>query len=205
MRIRLLYKFCFKFFSSKREIPKIIFVLGPPGSGKGTQSIKLSNQFNAKHLSAGDLLRKELSKENSSFKNTIHSFINSGKIVPVEITCNLLKQEIFVSKENLFIIDGFPRNQNNLHGFLKILGTEVSVEGVIFIKLEENKIIERLLSRKRSDDNLQVIKNRIDSFNNETITILPELKKLGYYVEVEGDKCVNSLFFELKNQLKYIV
>lgn len=74
--------------------PNLLFILGPPGSGKGTQCTLLADYYNIKHISAGDLLRKEMSKEISEFKNIINHHIYNGSIVPVEITCSLIEQEI---------------------------------------------------------------------------------------------------------------
>lgn len=78
--------------------PKVIFVLGAPGSGKGTQCAKIVNTFGYTHLSAGDLLREERAKPDSQFGSLIESFIVDGKIVPVAITCSLLENAMIKTK-----------------------------------------------------------------------------------------------------------
>lgn len=92
--------------------PLVVFVLGGPGSGKGTQSAKLVSDFGFVHLSAGDLLREEV---NSGSKNgdMIATMIKNGEIVPSVVTVNLLKTAIEKSGKDRFLVDGFPRNEEN--------------------------------------------------------------------------------------------
>merc|ERR1712217_693846 len=97
--------------------PNVVFVLGGPGAGKGTQCANLVRDFGVVHLSAGDLLRAE---RNSGSKDAelINNYIKEGKIVPVEITVGLIKRammkEMAQNEKFTFIIDGFPRNYDNL-------------------------------------------------------------------------------------------
>lgn len=78
--------------------PKVVFVLGAPGSGKGTQCSRIVDTFGYMHLSAGDLLREERARPNSQFGTLIEEYIVNGKIVPVEITCSLLENAMIKSK-----------------------------------------------------------------------------------------------------------
>lgn len=77
--------------SASSEKPKVVFVLGGPGAGKGTQCQKIVEKFGFIHLSAGDLLREERAREGSEYGQLIENYIKNGKIVPVEITCSLLE------------------------------------------------------------------------------------------------------------------
>lgn len=81
------------------EKPKVVFVLGAPGSGKGTQCSKIVENFGYVHLSAGDLLREERARPGSQFGTLIEDCIKNGKIVPVEITCSLLENAMIKSKQ----------------------------------------------------------------------------------------------------------
>lgn len=78
--------------------PKVVFVLGAPGSGKGTQCSRIVDTFGYTHLSAGDLLREERARPDSQFGNLIEECIVNGKIVPVEITCSLLENAMIKTK-----------------------------------------------------------------------------------------------------------
>jgi len=92
----------------------IVKKLGP-GAGKGTQCEKLSQEFGISHLSAGELLRQERIKPTANGQ-LIDEYLREGKIVPVEISLNLLKNEIYSLAASRYLIDGFPRNWDNLNG-----------------------------------------------------------------------------------------
>lgn len=106
--------------------PNILFVLGGPGAGKGTQCAKIVENFGYVHLSAGDLLREERKAPGSQFGELIEHHITNGTIVPVEITCSLLERAMNKSEKNDFLIDGFPRNEDNLSGWNRVMGEKVS-------------------------------------------------------------------------------
>ena len=94
---------------------RVSFVLGGPAAGKSTQCQKLVEEYGCVHLSAGDLLREERAS-GSETAELIESYIKEGAIVPVEITLNLIKKAMEQSTANRFLIDGFPRNEDNLQG-----------------------------------------------------------------------------------------
>ncbi len=102
--------------AAKPTLPTVIFVPGQPGSGKGTQSANIVKDFEFVHLSAGDLLRAERSS-GSKESALIESYIKDGRIVPVEVTCALLEKAMNNSGKSKFLIDGFPRNADNLEGW----------------------------------------------------------------------------------------
>jgi UMP-CMP kinase len=94
------------------EKPTVIFVLGGPGAGKGTQCANIVKTYNFLHLSAGDLLRAEMNS-GSQYGEMIATMIKEGKIVPSEVTVRLLDQAMNKSGQSKFLIDGFPRNAEN--------------------------------------------------------------------------------------------
>ena len=100
--------------------PSIYFVMGGPGSGKGTQCEKLTQNYGMVHLSAGDLLRAEV-KSGSAEGKKIAKIIEEGKIVVSETTVGLLRKAMSQS-DGPFLIDGFPRSMSNLHAFEAELG-----------------------------------------------------------------------------------
>lgn len=102
----------------------MLFVLGGPGAGKGTQCARLVADYGFVHLSAGDLLRAERDS-GSPDGAMITQFINEGKIVPVEVTVNLIKKAMVTSGGSKFLVDGFPRNQSNLEGWFATMGDAV--------------------------------------------------------------------------------
>lgn len=102
--------------------PEVVFILGGPGAGKGTLCRYIVERYGYVHLSAGDLLREERAKPGSQYGELIETHIRNGTIVPVEITCSLLDRAMRISDNpyNRFLIDGFPRNQDNLDGWNKV-------------------------------------------------------------------------------------
>lgn len=102
--------------------PQVLFILGGPGAGKGTVCKKIVKAYGYVHLSAGDLLREERTKPGSEYGELIENHIKNGTIVPAEITCNLLDRAIQTSNtpHKRFLIDGFPRNQENLRGWNEV-------------------------------------------------------------------------------------
>ncbi len=88
----------------------VIFFLGGPGAGKGTQCERLAKTFDYVHLSAGDLLREERHRPGSQYGDLINHYIAEGLIVPMQITIGLLKNAMLKSGKSRFLIDGFPRD-----------------------------------------------------------------------------------------------
>ena len=122
-------------FSTHRNKVLTFFVLGGPGSGKGTLCADLVRDNGFIHLSAGDLLRQERDTVGSKHGALINENILAGKIVPVEITVNLLKSAMEQNgwTNSKFLIDGFPRNDDNVRGFESILGPHVNMPYVLFL------------------------------------------------------------------------
>lgn len=146
--------------------PKVIFVLGGPGSGKGTQCANIVRDFGFVHLSAGDLLRAERNS-GSADADLINDYIKQGQIVPVEITVKLLKKAIQKNADEgsqNFLVDGFPRNADNLAGWKKEMDGYADVLFVLFFDCPEDVMEARLLERGKSsgraDDNIESIKKR---------------------------------------------
>ena len=114
-----------------------------PGAGKGTQSALLVKNRGYVHLSAGDLLRAERDS-GSENGDLINSYILKGEIVPVEITIRLLKTAMEKAGwgTKKFLIDGFPRNEDNCSGWDKVIGDEADVRGVIYFEVPEEILLK---------------------------------------------------------------
>jgi pyrimidine 5'-nucleotidase len=174
--------------------PQVVFVLGPPGSGKGTQCIKASQVFRALHLSAGDLLREEQAKPDSEHGKLISDFIKEGKIVPVEITVKLLLKSIHENKSQRVLIDGFPRSIDNLDGWYRVAHDEVNTLGCLYFAAEDEeelqrRIIERGKTSGRADDDVEVLKKRFKTMNEVT---MPVIKRLEFESTVRKVNAVQS-------------
>ena len=161
---------------------QVVFVLGGPGSGKGTQCARIKEEFGYVHLSAGDLLREER-KSGGDTGDLINNYIKEGKIVPAEITVGLLKKAMEKSGKKKFLIDGFPRSKENLDSFYDVMGSDFTLNMVLVFHCPEEVLQERLLKRGetsgRSDDNLESIKKRFRTFHETSEPVIAEFKRMG--------------------------
>ncbi|PIO75927.1 UMP-CMP kinase family protein [Teladorsagia circumcincta] len=179
------------------KLYNVVFVLGPPGSGKGTQCIKIHENLGFMHLSAGDLLRAERQRQGSQFGQLIEHHITNGTIVPVEITCKLLENAMDAAGDARgFLVDGFPRNQDNLEGWEQQMKGKVNVRFVLFLSCPVDVCISRCLHRGqgRTDDNEESLRKRIETYNNQTLPIIQHYEKLGLVKEVPSDKSPEEVF-----------
>jgi len=186
-------------------IPKVVFVLGGPGAGKGTQCENITNDFDFLHLSAGDLLRAERQNKDSKNGQLIETYIKEGKIVPVEITVQLLLDAMEASESSCFLVDGFPRNADNLDGWNNVVGDKAVVLGCLFFdcpeSVMETRLLERGKSSGRSDDNIDSIRARFHTYQNETRPIIDHFDAEEKCFKVVSDRPVLQVYQETKDLL----
>lgn len=192
------------------SLPKVIFVLGCPGAGKGTQSEKLAEEFNFKHISAGDLLREERNNPDGKFGELIETHIRNGTIVPPEITCKLIDNAIQSSRNtNVFVIDGFPRNMNNLDGWYREMGDKTDLQLVLLLDCPDDVCVQRCLKRGaagsgRSDDNIGSIRKRIVTFNRDTSEIITYYSEKNLVKKVDSTRTQDEVFKEVRTLVAYL-
>jgi UMP-CMP kinase len=183
------------------EKPTVVFVLGGPGSGKGTQCSNIVSTYGYEHLSAGDLLREEM-KSGSANGEMISTMIKNGQIVPSYVTVALLQQAMKNSKNTKFLIDGFPRNAENNASWEKAMNNEVNVPFILFFDCPEDVMEKRLLKRGetsgRSDDNIASIKKRFKTFQTESMPVIEYYDKQKKVVFVNADRDPKVIFEEIK-------
>jgi len=187
---------------------QVVFVLGGPGAGKGTQCEKLVTEFQGVwgHLSAGDLLRAER-KSGSSLATLINDCISAGKIVPSEITATLLQNAMDAACKDQgttkFLIDGFPRSQGNVTAWEEKLGQTgiAKVEFVLFLDCPEDimtsRLLERGLTSGRNDDNLEVIRKRFVTFRDESMPIVAAYGKENKVRHVVADRSIDAVYADV--------
>ncbi|KAK7464269.1 bifunctional uridylate/adenylate kinase [Stygiomarasmius scandens] len=188
------------------EKVNVVFVLGGPGAGKGTQCKRLVEDFGFCHLSAGDLLRAEQNREGSEFGQLIQNCIKEGSLVPVEVTVNLLKNAMAAAlKEKRegdgwkdgkgrFLVDGFPRQMDQAEMFEK----EVCKPSlVLFFTTTEEVMLARLLERGktsgREDDNEESIKKRFHTYKEQTMPVIEHYEKEGKVATVDSSASVEEV------------
>ncbi|KAK4476469.1 hypothetical protein RD792_015623, partial [Penstemon davidsonii] len=176
----------------------VVFVLaGGPGSGKGTQCANVVEHFGYTHLSAGDLLRAEI-KSGSENGTMIQNMIKDGKIVPSEVTIKLLQRAIEENGNDKFLIDGFPRNEENRAAFELVTGIEP--EFVLFFDCSEEEMERRLLSRNqgREDDNIETIRKRFKVYMESSLPVIEYYNSKGKVRKIDATKPVVEVFGAVK-------
>lgn len=143
--------------------PKVFFVLGGPGSGKGTNCARLVQEYGFTHYCAGDLLREVSAKEDTELAKKIADLLRRGQIIPSEVTVELLRSRIVENPNPRgFLLDGFPRKMDQAQMFEESIA---KARSILFFDCTEETMEKRLLSRleggsSRSDDNIETIKTR---------------------------------------------
>eukprot|EP00568_Trieres_chinensis_P006956 CAMPEP_0183302690 /NCGR_PEP_ID=MMETSP0160_2-20130417/8380_1 /TAXON_ID=2839 ORGANISM="Odontella Sinensis, Strain Grunow 1884" /NCGR_SAMPLE_ID=MMETSP0160_2 /ASSEMBLY_ACC=CAM_ASM_000250 /LENGTH=250 /DNA_ID=CAMNT_0025465493 /DNA_START=22 /DNA_END=774 /DNA_ORIENTATION=- len=184
----------------------VVFVLGGPGAGKGTQCDLLRDRLGWAHLSAGDLLRAERAS-GSELAEVINAKISAGQIVPSEITVRLLQnameKERGESGNKKFLIDGFPRSEGNVKAWDEAFadGSAV-VKKVLFLDCPEDIMTGRLLERGKSsgrnDDNLDVIRKRFETFRKESMPVVERYEgEEGIVERIVADRGVEDVFMNV--------
>eukprot|EP00891_Asterochloris_glomerata_P004607 jgi/Astpho2/4607/Aster-00180 len=176
---------------------KIIFVLGGPGSGKGTQCERIAAKYSCKHLSAGDLLREEV-KSGSEKGKELAAIMKEGKLVPQAVTIELLRKAMIKSSANNFLIDGFPRALDQAESFEK----EVKpCQLVLFFDCPEETMKQRLTSRGktsgRADDNEETIIKRFKTFQEESLPVVERYEAEGKAKRISAVPAPEVVFEEV--------
>jgi len=181
--------------SDHRNFPNVVFVLGGPGAGKGTMCELAETQLGWTHLSTGDLLRAEREAGGPTAK-VIEEYMTSGRLVPNEITVTLLKNAMervtrTTGKRN-FLLDGFPRSLDNLEAWYEIFGRETQLPKMLYFECPYEVLADRILGRAkfsgRSDDNIESIKLRFDTFKAETLPIVQLFREQDRCVEIDTSR-----------------
>ncbi|EEA25843.1 bifunctional uridylate/adenylate kinase [Talaromyces marneffei ATCC 18224] len=189
----------------------VVFVLGGPGAGKGTQSENLVRDYGFNHLSAGDLLRAEQVREGSEYGELIRHHIREGTIVPMEVTVALLSNAMAAILEQnsskttpaRFLIDGFPRQIDQAHFFEE---TVCVSKLVLFLVCPEDVMMGRLLKRGetsgRDDDNIESIRKRFRTFEQTSMPVVHEFEAKGKVISVQATGSKEEVYERIQAELK---
>jgi UMP-CMP kinase len=183
----------------------VIFVLGGPGAGKGTQCANLVRDYGFKHLSAGDLLRAEQDRPGSEYGEMIKTIIREGQIVPSEVTIalleNAMEDTIKSANNRRFLIDGFPRKMDQALAFEQRV---VPSKFTLFFDCPEETMRERLLERGktsgRSDDNEESIKKRFRTFVETSMPVVEHFETEGRVVKVNASATPEEVYRRVQEQ-----
>ena len=214
------------------ETQKILILLGPPGSGKGTQAVRLTKELGIPHISTGDLFRENI-KNNTELGKRAKGFMDAGQLVPDELVLDMLFDR--VSRPDCskgYLLDGFPRTVPQAEAFGKHLPKQSSVI-VINLDVPDDAIVKRISGRlscnvcgkiynlytsppqqegicdqcgsalvQRPDDNASVVMERLKVYHAQTEPVIDFYERKGIVYTIDGEKSPDEIYAEILNTLR---
>jgi len=184
-----------------------LILFGPPGSGKGTQSEKLIARYGLKHLSTGDLLRSEISRQ-TVLGQEAKSFMDKGRLVPDNVVIGMISSALDGNPQaNGFLFDGFPRTPAQAEALDRLLEMKKESIGVMLaLEVSEEELVKRLIKRGetsgRSDDNNDlVIRARIIEYHTKTAAVSDYYSQFNKVVMVKGEGTIDEIFERLSKEI----
>lgn len=184
-----------------------LILFGPPGSGKGTQSEKLIAKYGLKHLSTGDLLRYEISRQTPLGKEA-QNFMDKGQLVPDEVVIGMISSALDDNPDARgFLFDGFPRTPAQAEALDELLKRKKAPIAVMLaLDVSEEELVKRLVKRGetsgRSDDNNEnVIRARILEYRTKTAIVADYYKQFNKVVMIKGEGTIDDIFNRLCKEI----
>lgn len=163
---------------------KLLFI-GPPGAGKGTQAARVAERLGIPHVSTGEMFRDHVARD-TELGRKVEVIMAAGDYVPDEVTVAMLSERIAEDDAtNGFILDGFPRTVAQVESLDRLIG-EDGLDRVVVFDVDEDELIERMLSRGRADDTEETIRNRFKVYLEQTQPLLDIYGARGVTVSVDG-------------------
>ena len=185
-----------------------LVVFGAPGSGKGTQSARLIDEYGLYHISTGELLRDHIAR-GTELGKVADGYISQGHLIPDELMVSILDDTLEQNPETAtgVIFDGFPRTIPQAKALNEMLEKRGSkVHAVVGLEVEDAELIDRLLKRGqesgRSDDNIDTINERLKVYNNQTSPLRDFYIGEGKYHGIKGTGSIDDIFNDIKESLK---
>lgn len=190
-----------------------IILFGPPGSGKGTQALKLKEKYNLAHISTGDIFRAVIATP-SDLGNELRSYMDKGQLVPDELTIRVLASYIdghgLLQSEGI-IFDGFPRTipqANALDRFFAERNSNITI--VLSLLVQEEEVVQRLLLRgqtsgRTDDNNEMVIRKRMQVYRDQTLPLADYYSNQHKFIELKGEGTVEEVFELLCREIDHLL
>ena len=189
--------------TNKMSKPQIIFVMGGPGAGKGTQCKRIVEEFGFATFSTGDLLRGVVKEKKAEGWEQLDADMKAGKLISSERVLFYLRDAILKSDNKKILVDGYPRNLENMIAWDKMIGDAVDVKAALFFDCSAEEMRRRILGRNegRADDNEKTIMKRIDVFEKETRPLAPMFEEQGILVRIDCNRTKEEIFDDNKKKL----
>lgn len=183
---------------------RLVF-LGPPGAGKGTQAQRLIQLLSATHLSTGDMLREAV-KNDTEDGRAAESYLDAGQLVPDEIIVRLVAnrmKELGHSANVLF--DGFPRTLGQAEALDEILDEcGMPLDGAFYLEVREEELLRRLTGRGRTDDEPEIVRERLEVYRSHTEPLIDHYQELGLLHIIDGLGTQDEVFARIQTEIDAI-
>jgi adenylate kinase len=186
-----------------------LLLLGPQGSGKGTQASLVASEYEIPHVGTGDMLREAIAR-GDELGRRVEPLVEAGLLVPDELMIELIRERL--AREDArqgFVLDGFPRTMPQaeaLDAALRELGRELDL--VLELQVPEAVSLERLLGRARiegrSDDTPEAIRTRLELYRQNTEPLIEYYRARGILVGIHGDRPVPEVFAETQQAIERV-
>ncbi len=186
-----------------------ILLLGPQGSGKGTQAKRISAEYGIPHIATGEMLREAIAA-GTPLGRKVAPILDAGELVPDDLMIELIRERLGAddTREG-FILDGFPRTMaqaDALDAMLRDIGRELDV--VFEFQLPDEIAVERLTKRAaeegRSDDTPEAIRTRLDLYHRETEPLVEHYRAQGHLIGIHAAGSINEVYSELQDALEQV-
>jgi Adenylate kinase and related kinases len=187
----------------------IIILLGPPGSGKGTQANFIQNKLSIPHLSTGDILRQSVKNE-TDLGNKVKNIMAKGELVSDDLVLDVIKERVSQSDCNLgFILDGYPRNITQAESLNIVLkDIDRNIDRILFLDVDFEVLESRIESRtkenneeKRADDTSEVLIKRLEEYKIQTAPLGEYYSNNKKFKKINGMKSINEVSLDIENFL----
>ncbi|MDE6267115.1 MAG: adenylate kinase [Muribaculaceae bacterium] len=185
-----------------------LIIFGAPGSGKGTQSEKIIDNYGLYHISTGEVLRDHIAR-GTELGKIADKYISQGQLIPDDLMISIL-DDVLDKNSHLttkgVIFDGFPRTIPQAEALTTLMDKRnMKVDAVVGLEVNENELIDRILKRgqetHRADDNLETVKKRLDVYHHQTTPLREYYIDKGLYHPIQGSGSVDSIFNSIKTRL----
>ena len=187
----------------------IIILLGPPGSGKGTQANFIQNKLSIPHLSTGDILRQSVKNE-TDLGNKVKNIMAKGELVSDDLVLDVIKERVSQSDCNLgFILDGYPRNINQAESLNIVLkDIDRNIDRILFLDVDFEVLESRIESitkenneEKRADDTSEVLIKRLEEYKIQTAPLGKYYSNNKKFKKINGMKSISEVSLDIENFL----
>ena len=177
-----------------------LVIFGAPGSGKGTQSAKLIDEYGLYHISTGEVLRAQIA-QGTELGKIADSYISKGQLIPDDLMIQILDDVLEQNAKDVkgVVFDGFPRTIPQAIALKELLSKRgTDLHAVVGLEVPEEELVDRMIKRGqqtgRADDNIDTIKNRLQVYHNQTKPLQQYYKDEGIYIAINGLGVVDEIF-----------